>query len=118
MNRQEVFNKVATHLLTQKRKALNLDTGYCQYLCENGDKCAIGALIPDGHEAQRSGYTVGYSFFRSYPDLMELWEVSKDGDVDFLFALQNIHDGSDVDYWPERLRLFAQSCDLTMPEVP
>ena len=54
MNRQEVFDKVAIHLLTQNAKALN-SGGLCVYKTPNGLRCAVGCLIPDGHDALNSG---------------------------------------------------------------
>ena len=48
---QEVFTKVATHLLTQKKKAQFLNTSngnmLCAYRTKEGLKCAIGCLITD-----------------------------------------------------------------------
>ena len=46
MNRQEVFDKIYLHLIEQGRKSVNSD-GRCQYRYPDGDKCAIGCLIPD-----------------------------------------------------------------------
>lgn len=45
MKIQELFDTVATHLLTQKKRATN--THGCAYRGENGLKCAVGCLIPD-----------------------------------------------------------------------
>jgi len=43
---QEVFDQVANHLLTQKRKSK--DGGiYCKYRDSKGNKCAAGCLISD-----------------------------------------------------------------------
>lgn len=47
MNNQEIFDKVATHLLTQGVPARTETLG-CRYRTPRGGlKCAIGALIPD-----------------------------------------------------------------------
>lgn len=52
MTAQEIFNKVALHLVTQNVKAIDI-YGACKYLDRRaGRKCAIGCLIPDGHPAQ------------------------------------------------------------------
>ncbi len=45
MTKQEIFDKVATHLLTQNEKALN-SVGGCVYRTDKGLKCAVGCLIP------------------------------------------------------------------------
>ncbi len=46
MSAQEVFDKVAEHLLTQNKKSIGLNGGCC-YRGENGLTCAAGCLIPD-----------------------------------------------------------------------
>ena len=46
MTRQEIFDKVFTHLLTQKYQAIT-DDGQCEYLANNGLKCAVGCLIAE-----------------------------------------------------------------------
>lgn len=43
---QEIFNKVATHLLTQGKRSVASD-GSCMYRGPEGTKCAIGCLIED-----------------------------------------------------------------------
>ena len=45
MKKQEVFNKVAAHLLAQGKPALKGED--CVYRSKDGLKCAIGCLIPD-----------------------------------------------------------------------
>lgn len=43
---QEIFDEVVEHLFNQGRKAQTKGGG-CMYRCEDGRKCAVGALIPD-----------------------------------------------------------------------
>ena len=45
MTNQEAFEKVAHHLLSLKEPSV--DKGQCKYRARNGNKCAIGILIPD-----------------------------------------------------------------------
>jgi hypothetical protein len=52
MNKQEIFDKVATHLITQGVQAKIITdhgTGHtsCVYRGPNGTMCAAGCLIPD-----------------------------------------------------------------------
>lgn len=50
MSLQEVFDKVVNHAFTQKRRATSNNKGnypVCLYRASNGDRCFIGALIPD-----------------------------------------------------------------------
>lgn len=46
MTAQEIFNKVATHLATQKVASFQRFRG-CLYRGPNGTSCAVGCLIPD-----------------------------------------------------------------------
>lgn len=43
---QEVFDQVANHLLTQKRKSKDGEI-HCKYRDSKGNKCAAGCLISD-----------------------------------------------------------------------
>lgn len=46
--KQEIFDKVAKHLLTQKARCTDSKTGICLYFDpETKMKCAAGCLIPD-----------------------------------------------------------------------
>ena len=47
MNKQEIFDTVATHLFRQGHRALLGDGISCAYRAPNGDMCAVGVLIPD-----------------------------------------------------------------------
>jgi hypothetical protein len=46
MKKQEIFETVARHLFAQGRQATD-EIGICVYRADNGNKCAVGALIPD-----------------------------------------------------------------------
>ena len=50
MNKQEIFDKVVNHLMTQGKRAgiLGDDSVFeCRYRAEDGKKCAVGCLITD-----------------------------------------------------------------------
>ncbi len=49
MKRQEVFDTVARHLLTQRKKSYCMRNGRqaCLYRGPHGLRCAVGVLIPD-----------------------------------------------------------------------
>ena len=47
MEPQQIFNKVATHLLKQNKRSIDKGTDVCLYRGPNGTKCAVGVLIPD-----------------------------------------------------------------------
>lgn len=53
---QQVFDRTATHLLTQGEKSVD-PNDVCAYRGSHGRRCAAGIWIPDGtyrHETQRS----------------------------------------------------------------
>lgn len=109
MNRQEVFNKVATHLLTQNAKA-RTETGWgnfiCSYKADNGLKCAIGCLIPDDQYDKRiEGKSINLN-----PLLISILRNAIDlyiDDINFLENLQMIHDQLPIKSWAEELNQFA-----------
>lgn len=51
MNQQEIFDKVATHLIAQGRQSLvdddDINEQFCAYRDPYGAMCAAGCLIPD-----------------------------------------------------------------------
>ena len=114
MNKQDILLKVATGLLNQGEQSV-VEDGYgcekCVYSTKEGLRCAVGFLIPDGHEALKvvaavRGLLVGY------PDLALLWEVSDDSDIIFLNDLQRLHDECDPSQWKDLLLDFALSNQL------
>lgn len=114
MNKQEIFDKVALHLLTQGRQAT--DGTFCQYLTSDGLKCAIGCLIPDGHPAQQCG-AGARDLVARFPDLgilpTDLGTLN--GEL-FLQNLQRIHDVGYPQDWPRSLTAFAHYWGLS-PDV-
>lgn len=62
-------------------------TGSCAYEDGKGNHCAVGAFIPDKHEAMSSTRTV-LSMLDTYPILKEYMPLSTDG----LVKLQLVHD--------------------------
>lgn len=65
MNKQEIIDTINEKFTGQ---AVNDKFGTCQYLTEDGRKCAIGMFIPDGHPAQHK-ITDVISLLNEYPDL-------------------------------------------------
>ena len=117
--RQELFTKVATHLLTQNAKSLmpgtSADDGVCAYRGEKGLMCAVGCLIPDSlYQPTLEKKAVTALCIKDV-----LAEAGVDhGDNRLLYNLQYIHDCSRVNLWRERLNHLAKEDGLTMPEVP
>jgi rubredoxin len=122
--RQDIFNKVATHLLKQDEPSFRTDmTGGCAYRGVGGLRCAIGALIPDekyteeieGRSAAHvsviqilndSGYTIDHD-----GPIVEQGEATGT-DVDFLIDLQELHDFNDPLDWFELLVVLAKKYSL------
>jgi hypothetical protein len=120
VNRQEIFDKVAKHLLTQNRQAKG-KTG-CAYRGDNGDKCAIGCLIPDedyGPKMENGAPRIGDP--ESLPlntrlvtaFCREKLGASTDEDILFLTRLQSLHDYSPPEDWRGELQSFAAQYELS-----
>lgn len=92
---QRYYDETISYLLEQERAAS--DRGHCFYLTEDGNKCAVGYWIPDGHPAQ--GVIMGViGLAEIYPDLKGVaWPDHPDGLV-LASKLQALHDS------PSRLR--------------
>lgn len=104
MTNQEMFDKVAAHLLTQGKPA-TLD-GNCRYRGADGTKCAIGCLIPDErYEARFEGSSV-------YEDLVAKAAGITSEQCPFAFELQHIHDSFDPLEWAARLNALARIHNL------
>lgn len=81
-DKTEIFNKVKTHLLLQRRQSLEDDhPETCRYRGSGGLKCAIGCLISDEeYELNIEGYTVNRL------------AVNCNVPMTFLRSLQKVHD--------------------------
>jgi hypothetical protein len=107
MNRQDIYNKVRKHLLTQQEQSFCDDGETCAYRNSKGLKCAIGALIPDELYSV-SWETMGIAeVLISNKRLLVHFEVECDADVDFLESLQNVHDTQSPMVWEHELNAFA-----------
>ena len=74
MDKQAIFDQVATHLLAQDEKAMEDGGLLCVYLDEGtGLRCAIGALIPNDHPALNYRGSVR-GVLTAYPDLKKSGE--------------------------------------------
>lgn len=113
--KQDIFDTVAKHLLTQNQKsqgdlgeeakqysgAQHSLTGklFCLYRDAAGCSCAIGCLIPDDKYApDLEGLPISSS-----PRVQEAADIAT-AELDLARALQRIHDNCDVSAW--RYELF------------
>jgi hypothetical protein len=135
MNRQEIFDKVAKHLLTQNAPATVVYDGpdgdvlHCVYRSPAGLKCAVGVLIPDelyhpGIEGSGPNVVPGSGTDHLWRPILKHLQIEEDDegiciftdDLGFLCGLQEIHDhaaqGGGVDGWPAELKEFAETNGL------
>lgn len=117
LSRQEIFDKVAKHLLGQMQKSqLNIgidgeSVTICAYRGRDGLKCAIGVLIPD----------------EKYDPIMEdaaipLGAIGVDPfDVDTIYMLENlqsVHDTCQPEEWKDRLMAVGKAFGLSLQAIP
>jgi hypothetical protein len=130
-DKQALFNHVATHLIKQGRRSVR--NGQCAYRGNDGTRCAAGCLIDD---AQYTAEMEGRSVFAQ--DILPCINASigreiggtdlcmargsrwgslpTDLEIKMLQKMQVIHDGIDVDAWPEHLRAIAVEFGLQLPD--
>lgn len=105
--KQQIFDQVATHLLTQKVKSATA-TGSCKYRY-NGLMCAAGCLMSDD---EYKDTLEGASWVR----LAYAGQVPEQN-KDFVQSLQRIHDTYLASNWFTRLESFAIVHELSFDEV-
>ena len=108
MNNQQAFDKMVTHAFTQKRRAFELTSvgvEQCRYRTEGGNKCFVGALLPDAdYQARFEGSSVGY-FFKEI-------EAFKDLSLDMLNTMQYVHDYYKPPLWLSQFKGVAEQYKL------
>ena len=117
MNQQEIFDKVASHLITQgvQAKYLPHSDGYpsCAYRGENDTMCAAGCLIPDEEYNPEFEGMPWEDIGRAIPSLASL----TDKDHALISSLQYVHDNDsswhNIDILKEKLRNEARTYKLS-----
>ena len=115
MTDQEIFTKVATHLLTQNKQSLSESLQSCRYRGMGGTMCAVGCLITDdAYDREIEGYRSSSGVV-----IMALEESGIDGRaaMDLLHDLQFVHDRTPVANWQRELLRVAEKHDLEMPDA-
>lgn len=100
---QQVFDHVARHLLTQKTRSTK--NGGCAYRGGKGDlSCAAGCLIADKEYSEdmegRTWISLAYK------------EIVPYAHTTLIAKLQEVHDYSPLDKWPQHLKQVAESFNL------
>lgn len=111
LTNQEVFDKAAAHLLTQRKQALLCPgsiNASCVYRSPDGLKCALGIFIPDDAYRSDMENNGALTLFENWPSMMSNAGLSKDPHLDLLDALQSVHDHYDPWEWATQLRHVAK----------
>jgi hypothetical protein len=121
MTEQEMFDKVARHLLTQGCKSQTAEPSrmvfgtavhYCLYRGPEGRKCAIGALIPNWAYRKSMESKIVDMLVAEYA-LMK-WLIPHPA---LAHELQLLHDTVVVENWPIELRRTAERHGLNTEVV-
>lgn len=116
MNAQEIYDKVAVHLLTQNAKSMTGELSafgkpLCAYRSPEGLSCAAGCLLTD-EEAKGLDNNRGTAW-----TAVKLWstvDVSRyDEHTDLIQELQTVHDHTEVDQWGIELAKLAEKHNLS-----
>lgn len=92
LTNQQYFVKTVDYLRNQTHRSFDFARDGCTYLANDGNKCAIGHWIPDGHRAQESVYFLS-EVAKRFPDLVGVaWPNTLRG-LSLATALQRLHDG-------------------------
>lgn len=112
MNGQEIFDKVARHLLTQGVRS-SRGSNTCVYRGPNGTMCAVGCLLPDDVAKAAD------SKFLSVTGLInhDMLPAELRPHALLLERLQHIHDSIDVAKWREELTRCAEQYKLSAAAV-
>lgn len=120
LTRQQIFNKVANHLLAQGRQSRGIGD-LCAYLGEDGRKCAVGCLIHKKHYNPmfERAYAASISKSSSTKARALKRALKKSnvnpigGTLDLLIALQEMHDQSPASCWRTALVAMAEEFKLS-----
>lgn len=117
MTKQEIFNKVYTHLMAQGRRAMQVSpygVEYCMYRAPDGGKCAIGCLIPDEMYSERMENRPVSGMLTDFKDVGAL--LDRENNRAFLSRLQRVHDEHQPDEWKGALYTLAGQYGLEVPD--
>lgn len=104
MTKQETFDIVKAHLLTQMLQAKEGPKNACRYRTADGLKCAVGCLIPDNeYDVKIEGRALG-----SNAVIMEQCPSLKEHDFNLLVRLQTLHDSGDPSTWEKKLNVLEE----------
>ena len=92
MNTQEAYERIRAHFLTDQRYGYDQEKDVCRYLTDDGAKCAVGCLIPDGSPIQQSKLTAIALASEGSEHYAEYMQIIGDTNPRFLDSAQMTHD--------------------------
>lgn len=116
---QETFNKVVAFARKQNKRCQELD-GSCRYRGSNGERCFVGALIPDDlYSSDMEGATAKdiIADYKGVGVALLPSDIDREDGIDFFTSMQAIHDQSSASEWEDHFVEFAARNNLTMPEM-
>ncbi|MGO4302226.1 hypothetical protein [Cupriavidus sp. RAF12] len=120
---QSLFDTIATHLLTQGKKALTYDGTVCRYRGTAGTSCAVGCVIPNKFytediEGESVTSMLKHAMASTYSAPLNAFLLNDLGPHrDLLRDLQYLHDEHAVESWEFELQSMARRLNLNLPEV-
>lgn len=126
LTNQEIFDKVATHLLTQGKKSIN-DEWRCLYHGPNGLMCAAGCLMLGSEDTSSfEGTSIPNPSAEdtlthkesAVLDALERGGVPRTCEaLNLVSDLQDLHDNDNPREWLDALRYCAEACSLNATVV-
>ena len=113
MDTQTAYENIRAYFSREGAVLAKSEQGFCSYRTTEGNKCAVGALIPD--EMYVSDMECGMVY-----DLLEEFPIVKDYlrgvDESFLIKAQSLHDhdASDAPNFVARLDFLADQFELEL----
>ena len=114
MTKQQIFDKIADHLLTQNAVSVGPgDNAMCKYRADDGLSCAIGCLIPDELYVKKlEGKEVSHRIVR---EVLKKVDIINEGR--FLGQFEEMHDYYPPFQWPRYLIEIADKYKLNTDVV-
>jgi len=112
---QEIFTRVAVHLLTQNERATD-KMNNCVYRSSTGLTCAVGCLVTP--EAYNNDMEMLDCYASTTREVLAASGIPTDKDtLSLLYDCQQIHDKSLPEAWQAKLQIYAEQNILQMPQL-
>jgi hypothetical protein len=109
---QELFDKMVTHLLTQKEQSLDPISGKCMYRGGHKTMCAVGCLISDEFYSRDLEYQSAFSAPVREAIMRSNSIKLHDSTIMLLRGMQRVHDNHTPSRWTEELKREADKYNL------